>query len=89
GEVIYWQFQNMAPPQSLPIAGQFGQISGYEVVPGTGEAAYAGYKDWFIQDFGRPGYTIEVGRGVNPIPMTQFPTIYRQNEGVMLLAAVV
>ncbi|NJD02412.1 MAG: LysM peptidoglycan-binding domain-containing protein [Ruminiclostridium sp.] len=89
GEVIYWQFQNMAPPQSLPIARQFGQISGYGVVPGTGEAAYAGYKDWFIQDFGRPGYTIEVGRGANPIPMAQFPTIYRQNEGVMLLAAVV
>lgn len=89
GEVIYWQFQNMAPPQALPIARQFGQISGYAVVPGTGEAAYAGYKDWFIQDYGRPGYTIEVGMGVNPIPMTQFPAIYRQNEGVMLLAAVV
>lgn len=89
GEVIYWQFQNMAPPQSLPIARQFGQISGYEVVPGTGEAAYAGYKDWFILDFRRPGYTIEAGRGVNPIPMTQFPVIYRQNEGIMLLAAVV
>lgn len=89
GEVIYWQFQNMAPPQSLPIARQFGQISGYEVSPGTSEAAYAGYKDWFIQDFGRPGYTIEVGRGANPIPMSQFPNIYRQNEGILLLASVV
>lgn len=89
GEVIYWQFNNMAPPQSLPIARQFAAISGYAVEPGTGEAAYAGYKDWFIQDFRRPGYTIETGRGANPIPISQLPTIYRQNQGVLLLASIV
>ena len=65
GEVIYWQFQNYAPP------------------------AYAGYKDWFLQEFRRPGYTFEVGRGVNPIPLSQAPAIYRQNEGALLLGAVV
>lgn len=89
GQVIYWQFQNLAPPQSLPIANQFAAISGYAVEPGTGEAAYAGYKDWFIQDFRRPGYTIETGTGTNPIPITQLPLIYRQNQGILLLGAVV
>jgi g-D-glutamyl-meso-diaminopimelate peptidase len=89
GEVIYWQFENLAPPQSLPIARQFAAISGYAVEPGTGEAAYAGYKDWFIQDFRRPGYTIETGRGVNPIPISQLPAIYRQNQGILLLGAVI
>lgn len=89
GEVIYWQFQDLAPAESLPIANRFANISGYSVEPGTGEAAYAGYKDWFIQDFGRPGYTIEVGKGVNPVPLSQFPTVYNQNEGVLLEGAVV
>lgn len=89
GQVIYWQFNNMAPPQSLPIAQQFAAISGYAVEPGTGEAAYAGYKDWFIQDFGRPGYTIETGTGANPVPISQLPTIYRQNQGILLLGAVI
>ncbi len=89
GEVIYWQFENFAPPQSLPIARQFAAISGYAVEPGTGEAAYAGYKDWFLQEFRRPGYTIETGRGANPIPMTQLPVIYRQNQGILLLGAVI
>lgn len=89
GGVIYWQFQNLAPAESLPIANRFAAISGYEVSAGTAEAAYAGYKDWFIQDFRRPGYTIEVGKGVNPIPLTQFPTVYDQNEGVLLEGAVV
>ncbi len=89
GEVIYWQFSDLAPESSEAIANRFAQINGYAVESGPAEAAYAGYKDWFIQDFGRPGFTIEVGKGANPIPISQLPVIYRQNEGVMLLGAVV
>lgn len=89
GEVIYWQFQNYAPPVALTIANQFEAITGYAVEEGTPEAAYAGYKDWFLQEFRRPGYTFEVGRGVNPIPLSQAPDIYRRNEGALLLGAVV
>ena len=48
------------------------------------ESGYAGYKDWFIQTYNRPGYTIEVGRGVNPLPLSQFPQIYRDNLGILL-----
>lgn len=89
GKVIYWQFHDYAPPRALTIANQFAAISGYAVEAGTAEAAYAGYKDWFLQEYRRPGYTIEVGLGVNPIPLGQLPGIYRENEGIMLLAAVV
>jgi g-D-glutamyl-meso-diaminopimelate peptidase len=59
------------------------------VEAGTPEAAYAGYKDWFLQEFRRPGYTIEAGRGTNPLPITQLPQIYQQNEEIMLLAPIV
>lgn len=89
GEVIYWQFLDLAPPEALTIANIFSRASGYTVVDIAGEAAYAGYKDWFIQDFGRPGYTIELGRGVNPLPISQFDRIYAQNQEIMLLGAVV
>jgi len=89
GEVIYWQFADLAPPEALPIANLFSRASGYTVADVPPEAAYAGYKDWFIQDFGRPGYTIELGRGVNPLPISQFNTIYARNEEIMLLGAVV
>ncbi|HHV99142.1 MAG TPA: LysM peptidoglycan-binding domain-containing protein [Clostridiaceae bacterium] len=89
GEVIYWDFMNLAPPESQTIANIFAQASGYTPIGIAGEAAYAGYKDWFIQDFRRPGFTIEVGRGVNPLPITQFDSIYARNEEIMLLGAVV
>ena len=89
GEVIYWQFKNFAPPEALPIARLFSRASGYTISLNPGEASYAGYKDWFLQQYGRPGYTFEVGKGVNPIPISQFPVIYNQNEEVLLLAPLV
>lgn len=89
GEVIFYQFQNLAPPEALTIGRMLSRASGYPISENPGEAAYAGYKDWFIQEYRRPGYTIEVGRGVNPLPISQFPTIYNQNEEVLLLGAVV
>lgn len=88
GEVIFWQFMNYAPPRALTIARQFGAISGYAVEGGIAEAAYAGYKDWFLQEYRRPGYTFEVGKGVNPLPLGQLPGIYRENVGVLLYGAV-
>ena len=89
GEVIYYRFENLEPPESVEIARLFSRVSGYSIAGNPGEASYAGYKDWFIQDFRRPGFTVEAGRGVNPLPVSQFPTIYRQNEEILLLGALV
>ena len=88
GQVIYWKFDNYEPPQALEIGELFSQISGYslEVTPSASDAA--GYKDWFIQNYNRPGYTIEVGLGTNPLPITQFSKIYRENLGVLVAGAM-
>lgn len=34
------------------------------------------------------GYTIEVGLGQNPIPISQFNKIYNQNEGILTLGMI-
>ena len=52
------------------------------------ESSFAGYKDWFIQQFRRPGYTIEAGRGENPLPLEQFDEIYESNVGILTVAAL-
>lgn len=88
GEVIYWDFMDLAPPESRPIGEVLAKVSGYTLEELFGIASYAGYKDWFIQDFGRPGYTVEVGLGVNPLPISQFPEIYRANEPLLLQATL-
>jgi g-D-glutamyl-meso-diaminopimelate peptidase len=67
----------------------FSAATGYTVSDTPYEAAYAGYKDWFIEKYFRPGYTFEVGIGRNPLPITQFNTIYNNNEEAMLLGPIV
>lgn len=88
GQVIYWKFLNFLPPGSRYIGEQFENVSGYTLEDTPTISGYAGFKDWFIQDFNRPGYTIEAGIGTNPLPISQFNEIYRNNIGILVLGAV-
>jgi len=89
GEVIYWQYLDFEPPGSRQIGEFFSQLSGYELEDTPFVSGFAGYKDWFIQDFDRPGYTIEAGLGENPLPISQFNEIYRDNLGIMTFGTLV
>ena len=84
GEVIYWKYLDYEPAHSYEIAQYFGRVSGYTVEETPTQSGYAGYKDWFIQEYDRPGYTIEAGMGENPLPMSDFAGIYRDNAGILL-----
>lgn len=88
GKEIYWNFQNINPPRGLAIANQFSNISGYSVENVPFNSSFAGYKDWFIQNYNKPGYTIEAGIGQNPLPISQFNEIYNDNLGILVLGAV-
>ncbi|MNP81921.1 Gamma-D-glutamyl-L-diamino acid endopeptidase 1 [compost metagenome] len=48
------------------------------------EGSDAGYKDWFIQEFGKPGFTVEAGFGVNPLPLSHFASVYQEVSAIML-----
>jgi len=61
GEVIFWQFQNYAHKNSFFIGSTFAKISGYSLADTPYNSNFAGYKDWFIQNYNRPGFTIEAG----------------------------
>lgn len=89
GEVIYWLYKNMEIPRARQIGETFARASGYTLSMTPYEAAYAGYKDWFIEEFQRPGYTIETGSGTNPLPISQFNSIYNSNEEILLLAPII
>lgn len=88
GKEIYWQFQNIFVPGARELAEEFGRLSGYAVADVPYESGFAGYKDWFIQNFHRPGFTIEAGAGQNPLPIEQFDEIYRDNLGILTTAAL-
>lgn len=88
GEVIYWKYLNYLPANSRYIGEQFSQVSGYLLDDTPYNSSFAGYKDWFIQEYNLPGYTIEAGFGVNPLPISQFDKIYADNLGILVLGAV-
>ena len=88
GGVIYWQFEDIQVPGARELGEKMAQRSGYELADTPYASSFAGSKDWFIKVFGRPGYTIEAGRGDNPLPLSQFDEIYRDNLPLLVTAAL-
>ena len=88
GEVIYWQYGGIEVPGAQELAERFSDVSGYRLEDTPYNSSFAGYKDWFIQAFRRPGFTIEVGSGENPLPLSQFGDIYTASLPILLEGAV-
>lgn len=82
GEEFYWGYEGLEPPKSRELAMKFQRVSPYQAVQYID--SHAGYKDWFIQEFRKPGFTIELGSGVNPLPISQFNEIYEEALGIFL-----
>ena len=89
GKEIYWQFQNYNPPNSFEIGQKLAESSGYLLAETPYNSSFAGFKDWFIQNYNRPGYTIEVGLGTSPLPLSQFDKIYSDNLGILVLGSII
>ena len=87
GGEIYWQFEDYEIPGARELGEAFARLSGYTLAEVPYNSGFAGYKDWFIKYFGRPGYTVEAGRGENPLPISQFDEIYEDNLGILVTAA--
>ncbi|OXM16925.1 M14 family metallopeptidase [Paenibacillus herberti] len=81
GEEIYWNYRGLEPPESEAIAERLSYASGYAAVALADSDA--GYKDWFIQKFRRPGFTIEAGLGENPLPLEQWPDMYGKVQSLL------
>ena len=88
GEVIYWKYIDNLPKNSLEIAKEFAHISGYELENTPYNSSFGGFRDWFIQAFNKPAFTIEVGKGINPLPLDQFNKIYHDNLGILVLGCL-
>lgn len=86
GEEIYYTFGGEIPRRSAGIAAFMAKRSGYVAAEPEGMASFSGYKDWFIQDFHRPGFTVEMGKGENPLPPEHLRKYYAPLERVLIAA---
>lgn len=80
GEEIYWGYLNYEPEESERIVKEFVKLSNYKAVQNID--SHAGFRDWFIYQYRKPGFTVELGYGVNPLPLSQFDEIYEKSMGI-------
>ena len=79
GEVIYWDYEKKASKADKSIAERLARAAGYALDETVGVSSYSGYKDYIIDKLHKTAFTIEVGKGVNPLPEAQLGDIYIRN----------
>lgn len=85
GEELYWQYGSYTPPQSDMMAKILADSCSYDLVRNNALASHGGFKDWFINEFHRPGFTLEIGKGENPLPQSELYEIYSRIEEALVL----
>ena len=88
GGVIYWRYLDAEPEGARELGLRLAAVSVYALEDAPYASGFAGYKDWFIDAFGRPGYTVEAGLGENPLPVGQLDAIWRANAPLLTAAAL-
>lgn len=88
GEEIYWQYGEQMPEKAQLMAQVLATSSGYALSTPEGLAFGGGFKDWFLTECKRPAFTIEIGKGSNPLPIEDFDKIYQDLEEMLALSVI-
>ena len=89
GQEIYWSYLDKKIQKAYDIGKIFERVSGYTLTQPQYTSSFAGYKDWYIQTFYKPSYTIEIGKGKEgeSLPLRDAQKIYKEVEEIFLVAA--
>lgn len=88
GEEIYYTSGGICPPKSKNIARLLARMSGYTPAVPEGMAAYGGLTDWAVRTLGCPAFTIECGKGENPLPASSFFSVYTAVREMLFTAPI-
>ena len=89
GEVIFWQYNQLNIERDLSIANTISKETGYNLEIEKEPVTGSGYKDWFIENYQKPGLTIEVSPyvGERKVPIENYKDIFERNKNVPILFA--
>lgn len=88
GEEIFYEYGQNTPEKALHIAKMFSALTDYTLVKNEGLYSSGGLKDWFIEEFKRPAFTVEIGNGKNPLPLEDIESIYDRLESMMVVGLI-
>ena len=78
-------FAPMKDRRGRRVSEHFASLTGYRLSAPSGTAAYGGLVD-YTASLGIPSFTLEVGRGTNPLPESDIPSIFsRVGEALAIL----
>ena len=77
GEEIYCSCADKLSAKTMAAGRALAYATGYRLARPEGLAAFGGLTDWCIGDLGRPCYTLECGKGENPLPPQHRGSIYQ------------
>ncbi len=91
GRIIYW-YNPTSEDNNVRneiIADAIANITGYKLVPKGQTLISAGYRDWFVTAFNRPGFTIEISPHLEKQspPYSIYSEVWKRNKSVGLLLA--
>ncbi len=76
GEEIFYRSGGVELPRSRIIARRLSELCGYKLSVAEGLASYGGLTDWCVQKRGLPSFTVECGKGENPLPASDGSGMY-------------
>lgn len=84
GSIIYWYYYQKGSDyqRDKALANELKTMTGYTLVPESSSAGYAGYRNWYIMNYKKPAFTIEIGSPSSKVPLdiSQFTSIWNQNK---------
>ncbi len=85
GEEIFYTCGEKKAPRSEAIGKMLTRMTGYPLRHPDGMAAYGGLTDWCIEALGIPSFTLECGKGENPLPPEDAFGIYAKVREALFL----
>ena len=88
GGEIYYTAGGRALVGAEKVARTLARYAGYSAEIPKGAAAYGGLTDFAVSRLAIPSYTIECGRGENPLPKSALPAMQRELRPILWLAPI-
>lgn len=84
GMEVYYSYENLEPPYANSVAKFITSGTNYKVCTPQGFASFGGFKDWFIKEYRRMGFTVEIGLGKNPLPLSDLEKVYEETYPLLI-----
>lgn len=96
GNVLFWGYHHWGLTHTTNftddyynIAEKVSALTKYKLEEPASHQQGGGYTDWFIEEFEKPAFTVEIGDLIedNSLPLEAFPSIWERNKAVGLFLA--